>query len=77
MQWLAKWLLDKRFFFFNFDVLIVILLIIRLLFRCSDGRFLHNILSCWLFDTISCRIDWRKTFTLYYFKVKTHRQQNV
>jgi len=31
MQWLPKWLLDKRFFFFNFDVLIVMLLVIRLL----------------------------------------------
>ena len=31
MQWLPKWLLDKRFFFFNFDVLIIILLIINLL----------------------------------------------
>ena len=28
MQWLPKWLLDKRFFFFNFDVSMVILLII-------------------------------------------------
>ena len=66
MQWLPKWLLDKRFFFFNFDVSIVILLIIRLLFRCSDGLSPHNKMSCRLFDAISCRIDWRKMFTLYY-----------
>ncbi len=66
MQLLPKWLLDKRFFFFNFDVLIVMLLVIRLLFRYRDDHFPHNILSCWLFDTILCRIDWRKTFTLHY-----------
>ena len=54
MQWLPKWLLDKRFFFFNFDVLIVMLLIIRLLFRYRDDHFPHNI-----YCLVGCLIRFR------------------